>query len=189
MKNTDKQYEAALRREAAAWNVDLKLPEPTELAPDAPAPRLQKLIDDYGAGPSAQALRAWQARMMGGSILEVAASLGLSVSAALVLLKEVGEAVTEDLKEAVELNRSIDLARIDALISTYLPRAKEGRVKSAHLVLKCLERRSKLIGLEPLPAPTRSTSQSVLIWIQEKLPAINTLVESMPLELPPSPPS
>ena len=41
----DNQFEDALHREARARTADLQLPEPEELAPDAPAPRLEQLVD------------------------------------------------------------------------------------------------------------------------------------------------
>jgi hypothetical protein len=188
MDTIDEQFQNALHREARARTADLELPEPEPLVPDAPAPRLQELVNEYGSGPCGRALAAWQARMMGESIIQVATDLGLSIDAAKVLIREVHEAVSEDLKENLDLNRSLDLARIDALIAAHFPRAKAGKIKSAQLVLRCLERRTKLIGLEPLPAPSRGNSQSVLIWIQEKLPGINAIVNELPTELPPPAP-
>jgi hypothetical protein len=114
--------------------------------------------------------------------------LGLSINAAKVLIKQVHEAVAEDLKENLDQNRSLDLARIDGLLTTHYPKAKAGKIKSAQLVLRCLERRAKLIGIEPLPAPTPHHSQSVLIWLQAKMPSINAIVNTLPPELPPPAP-
>ena len=187
MNNINDQFEGALHREALARTTEL--PEPEPLAPDAPAPRLQKLVNEYGSGPCARALAAWQARMMGESIIEVARQVGLPIESAKELLREVHQAVAEDLKENLDLNRSLDLARIDSLIGAHLPKAQAGKIKSAQLVLRCLERRAKLIGIEPLPAPTHNHSQSVLVWIQAQMPGINKLVDSLPVELPPSAPS
>lgn len=188
MNNIDEQFEGALHREACARTADAQLPEPEKLSPDAPAPRLQELVNEYGSGPCARALLAWQQRLMGSSIIEVATDLGLSIDAAKVLIRQVHEAVAEDLKENIDLNRSIDLARIDSLIAGHMPKAQAGKVKSAQLVLRCIERRAKLIGLEPQPPPTRSASQSVMIWLETKMPAIHTIVDSLPVELPPSAP-
>jgi len=188
MTDINGEYEGALHREARARTIEIELPEPEELASDAPAPRLEKLVRDLGALPCARALRAWEARMMGESIIQVSTHLGLSIESTKALIREVHTAVAEDLKENLDLNRSLDLARIDALIAAHFPRAQAGKIKSAQLVLRCLERRTKLIGLEPLPAPSRGNSQSVLIWIQEKLPSINALVNTLPTELPPPAP-
>jgi hypothetical protein len=115
----------------------------------------------------------------------VASDLGLSIDAAKVLIKQVHEAVAEDLKENLDQNRSIDLARIDQLIGAHYPKALAGKIKSSQLVLRCIERRAKLVGHEALPAPTHSTSTSVLCWIQTQLPSIHKLVDSLPAELPP----
>ena len=188
MSGIDEQYEGALRREALSRTADVEWPEPEPLAPDAPAPRLQQLVDEYGAGVCAKALEAWAARMGGSSIIEIAAGLGVSIPSAKALIRQVYEAVFEDLKENIDLNRQLDLGRIDALIAAHFPRAQAGKIKSSQLVLRCIERRSKLIGLEPLPAPTQHNSQQVLIWVQEKLPSINALVNSLPTELPPPAP-
>jgi hypothetical protein len=184
----DEQFEDALRREATSRTEHLQLPEPEPLAADAPAPRLGALVAEFGSEPCARALKAWEARLRGDSIIDIAHDLGLSISAAKVLLREVYEAISEDLKENVDFNRQLDLARIDTLIAAHLPKAQSGKVKSAQLVLRALERRSKLIGLEPMPAPTHNHSQSVLIWIQQKMPNINSLVDSLPTELPPPAP-
>jgi hypothetical protein len=183
MNDIDEQFEDALHREARARTEHLQLPEPEPLAADAPAPRLEALVADYGPEPCARALAAWEARLR--SIIDVAHGLGLSINAAKVLLKQVHEAVAEDLKENLEQNRSLDLARIDALLNAHYPKAKAGKVKSSQLVLRCLERRAKLIGIEPLPAPTTNHQTNVLVWLREKMPNINSLVDSLPTELPP----
>jgi hypothetical protein len=190
MNNIDEPYDGALRRETKARIAaeDSQLPEPEELDPDAPAPRLQALVNQYGSGPCARALQAWQARMMGESIIEVARQVGLPIESAKELLREVHTAVAEDLKENLDQNRSLDLARIDTIISAHLPKAQQGKVKSAQLVLRCLERRAKLVGHEALPAPTHSSSTSVLVWLQGQMPNINSLVDSLPTELPPPAP-
>jgi hypothetical protein len=188
MSSIDEQFEGALHREACARTADQELPEPEPLAPDAPAPQLQHLISEHGSLPCARALAAWEARMNGNSIIEVAIAMGLSIEVAKGLIKQVHEAVAEDLKENLDLNRSLDLARIDDLLEAHLPRAKAGKTKSASLVLRCLERRAKLIGIEPLPAPTQNHSQSVLVWIQAQMSGINKLVDSLPHELPPPAP-
>jgi DNA-binding CsgD family transcriptional regulator len=182
----DERFEAALRREGLAQNS--QLPELEPLAPDAPAPRLAELAAEYGHGLTARALEAWGQRLQGATIIDVAHQLGISIESAKALIREVHEAIAEDLKENLEVNRSLDLARIDGLLATHYPRAKAGKVKSAQLVLRCLERRAKLTGVEPLPDPGRSHPQSVLIWIQEKLPMINAIVNNLPPELPPSAP-
>ena len=186
MSTIDEQFEGALHREALASNP--QLPEPEELAPDAPAPRLEKLVNEYGDLPCAQALLAWQARIHGSSIVEIAMQLKVSIHTVKNLIDKVYKAVAEDLKENIDLNRQMDLARIDDLLEAHLPRAKAGKTKSASLVLRCLERRSKLIGIEPLPEPNRGHQTNVLVWLQDKMPSIHSLVDTLPTELPPPAP-
>jgi hypothetical protein len=119
---------------------------------------------------------------------EIAMQMGITVQTVKTLIDKVYKAVAEDLKEQLDLNRSIDLARIDDLLESHLPRAKQGKTKSAGVVLRCLERRAKLIGIEPLPAPTQHHHTNVLAWINTQLPSINKLVDSLPPELPPAAP-
>jgi hypothetical protein len=85
------------------------------LAPDAPAPRLGELVAEYGEGPTARALAAWEQRLNGETIIDVAHNLGVSIESAKVLIRQVHDAIAEDLKENLELNRTLDLARIDTL--------------------------------------------------------------------------
>jgi DNA-binding CsgD family transcriptional regulator len=186
MNRIDEQFEAALKREALAEHE--RLPEPEPLKPDAPAPRLAELAAEYGHGLTARALEAWGQRLQGASMIDVAHQLGISIESARALIKEVHDVIFEDLKENLELNRSLDLARIDQLLAAHMPKAKAGKVRSAQLCLRALERRSKLTGIEPLPDPGRSHPQNVLIWLQTQLPSINRIVDSLPPELPPSAP-
>jgi hypothetical protein len=182
MKDIDREFTEALEREALSQNS--KLPEPEPLAADAPAPRLGELIAKNGEELTARALAAWEARLNGRPIVDVAHELGVSIASARVLIRQVHDAIAEDLKENLDLNRSLDLARIDGLLNAHYPRAKAGKVKSAQLVLRCLERRAKLTGAEPLPDPGRSQPQNVLIWLQNSLPSINRIVDSLPSESP-----
>jgi hypothetical protein len=186
MRDIDREFSEALEREALAGHE--RLPEPETLKPDAPAPRLAELAAEYGHGLTAKSLTAWGQRLQGASIVDVAHGLGVSIESAKALIREVHDAVREDLKENLDLNRSLDLARIDGLLNAHYPRAKAGKVKSAQLVLRCLERRAKLTGVEPLPDPGRSHPTNVLVWLQNSLPSINKIVDSLPPELPPSAP-
>ena len=55
--------------------------------------------------------------------------------------------------EAVDEHRRIEGERMDNLLATYMPQALAGDVKSADFVLKVLDRRAKLLGLD---APTKT---------------------------------
>lgn len=165
------------------------LPELTDLPVDAPAPATGDLIATRGQNSVTEALRAWEMRLNGAPITDVAHQMGLSIEAARVLIREAHAAISEDLKEALEQNRTLDLARIDGLLQTFYPAAKAGDDKAATVTLKCLERRAKLTGAEPgSSVPSGASPQNVLIWIQSQMPAINRIVDALPAEEAPGAP-
>lgn len=167
----------------------MRLPEPSTLTPDAPAPHLGDLIAELGPQRVLDALKAWDMRLQGQPINEVAHAFGLSIEGAKILIKEAHEAIREDLKESIEQNRSLDLARIDGLLQTWYPAAKAGDDKAAAITLKCIERRAKLTGTEPDERVDRTQPRNVLVWVQQQLPSINRLVDSLPVELAPGAPT
>jgi hypothetical protein len=160
----------------------------TQLTPEAPAPRTNAKIAELGEEPTTQALEAWAARVRGAPIIDLAHAMGIGIKDAKALIKEVHDAIHEDLKENLSLNRQLDLDRIDGLLSSYYPQAKAGDVECANVVLRALKARAQLVGLEAPPDPGRSHPETVMIWLQNSLPNINKLVDSLPLELPPSAP-
>jgi hypothetical protein len=156
----------------------------TELAPEAPAPQLQAVIAEHGPEPTAEALVAWGQRVRGEPIVDVAHEMGLSIPAAKQLIKEAHEAIHEDLKANLNLNRELDLQRVDGVLKAFYPDACHGDVDAANVTLKALQHRAKLTGVEPPADPGRSNPAGVLVWIQNQLPAINKIVDALPLELP-----
>jgi hypothetical protein len=113
----------------------------TPLAPDAPTPHTNTLIQKNGALPTARALEAWAARVCGAAILDVAHEMGVLIEEARMLIAEAHADIAEDLKENVELNRQLDLARIDGLLVTYYPKAKSDDTDAAKLVIRCVQHR------------------------------------------------
>jgi len=163
--------------------VSTTIKERTTLPPDAPAPHLEAVIAEQGLEPTAEALRAWDARINGSPIIDVAHQMGCSIELAKHLINEVHAAIREDLKANLELNRNIDLTRIDQLILSYLPAARAGDDKAATVVLKALQHRAKLTGSEPSPEPVKSGHiENVQAWIVNVLPTINRLVDDLPRE-------
>src|SRR5262245_22808183 len=115
-------------------------------------------------------------------IVDVAHQLGVSIEAAKELIREAHAAIAEDLKENLEVNRQLDMARIDGLLAVYYPAAKGGDMGAAALTLKCIHHRAKLCGIEPQADPGRCNPQSILVWIQHALPSINKIVDGFPAE-------
>lgn len=157
----------------------------TELSPQAPAPHLAQVVAKRGEEVTAQALSAWNKRVNGEPIVDVAHQMGLSIAGAKALIKEAHDAIAEDLKETLNQNRELDLARTDQILKTFLPPAKDGSKDAALVVLKALSHRSRLTGVEPLVDKHDNTQRStnVLVWIQQQLPAINRIVDALPPEI------
>jgi hypothetical protein len=183
--------EAALSKLAAKGAGLPRMPHKTALAcqptpapaPDAPAPRLSHCVTKYGPEPTKRALAAWKARVQATSITDIAHELGLTLEGARALLNEVHAAIREDLKDSLELNRQLDLDRIDALLRTWFPIALRGDPDGAAVTLKSIQLRAKLAGHEITPLnPCSNQPSNVLVWIQAQLPAINRLVDSLPVE-------
>jgi len=180
---------AAMRRSAAKQLPD-KVPEPPELAPDAPAPAMEFIIAEVGPNSVRDALTAWDMRVRGEPIIDIAHSMGVTIEGAKRLIKEAHQAIAEDLKDNLEQNRRLDLDRIDGLIKAHYPLATNaGDVKSGMLVLRALERRAKLTGIEPESVPTNTNPANVLVWIQAQMPRINKIVDALPEEEPPGAPN
>jgi len=171
-----------VNRPASLTTLTKELAKRTALAPDAPAPALNAMVAEHGAEPTAQALEAYNARLAGHTIVDVAHQMGVSINLAKSLIRQAHDAICEDLKSNLEVNRTLDLGRIDAILSAHLPAATGGDTDSAKVVLRALTHRAKLTGAEPLPDPGRSNPQNVLVWIQSQLPSINRIVDSLPAE-------
>lgn len=159
------------------------LQQRTQLSPEAPAPALNSLVAERGLEPTEQALSAWNARISGSPIIDVAHELGVSIELAKTLINEVHSAIYEDLKANLDLNRQLDLSRVDQIIKGHLGAARAGDPEAANVVLRAIGQRAKLTGVEPEASPTRLQSpQNVLVWIQQQMPSINRIVDNLPLE-------
>ena len=161
----------------------------TPLSPQAPSPRFNGVLAERGPELTKQALEAWDARIQGVPVVDIAFGMHISIELAKKLISEVHAAIRDDLKDAIDLNRQLDLERVDGLINTFYPIARAGDTDSAAVVIRALQHRSKLTGIEPLPDPGRSHPVNVLNWINLQLPNIHKIVDSLPLELPPSAPN
>lgn len=179
---------AAMAKAAAKQRIPNRIPEPSTLPLGAPAPATSALISIQGQKSVTEALEAWDMRIRGEPLIDIAHQMGVSIEGAKLLIKEAHQAIAEDLKENLEQNRQLDLGRIDGLLKCYYPMAVEGELKSAGLVLKCLERRAKLTGVEPENIPSNTSPQNVLVWIQAQMPRINKIVDALPEEEPPGAP-
>jgi hypothetical protein len=152
----------------------------TALSQDAPAPQTNGMIARRGMNVTTRALEAWGARVRGENICDTAHALGISIEDAKVLIREAHAAIHEDLKENLNLNRELDLQRVDGLIKSYYGEACAGDEKAANVILKCLAQRAQLTGNAAPPDAGRSHPENVLIWVQHQLPSIHKIVDSLP---------
>ena len=95
---------------------------------------------------------AYQLRIMGHSLKEIAARIGMkSASGVATLLAEARKEVRpliESREDTIQLEREL----LERLMAVYAQRAVDGSIHAAGFVLKALERRAKLLGLD---APTK----------------------------------
>src|SRR4029077_2453993 len=96
----------AKRRQSASRTGTKPKPAPmrdaskrTQLSPDAPAPRLAEIIGNQGHQLTERALGAWNARIAGTPIVDVAHELGISIDLCKKLIAEVHDAIRDDLKD------------------------------------------------------------------------------------------
>ena len=77
--------------------------------------------------------------------------------------RAVQDSLNSRIAEAVTEYRELELARLDALQAAHWPQAIAGSVRSADLVLRVIDRRMKLLGLDQSACRTtgRGTSSSV----------------------------
>jgi hypothetical protein len=182
--NPDDKLAAALGLARGAPRRAVTKFRPTPIDPETtPAPRTQELIQAQGRELTKRAVEAWGARLAGEPIIDIAAHMGVSIEAAKALIRDAYTALREDLKDTLDQNRQLDLGRIDGLIQTYYPSAREGDIDCANVIMKCLQHRAKLTGIEPAPDPGRTSQPAnILVWIQQQLPSINKIVDALPPE-------
>lgn len=101
-------------------------------------------------------LEAIQLRRDGLSFTEIGSRLGISRQMAnRIVRRELQNLQALSLQEA-DLLRTLEADRLDLLLKSFMPKAREGDHKAADVVLKVIDRRAKLFGLD---APTRTENQ------------------------------
>jgi len=102
-------------------------------------------------------MKALEFRKAGLSYEEIAHRTGYKTPQA--AWKAVQSALNRSLKEAGEEVRTIELQRLDAMMLPLYARAKKGELGAVDRLLKILERRAKLLGLD---APVKSTADGTV---------------------------
>lgn len=96
--------------------------------------------------------KALELRRMGLGYTEIAQQLGLGKSQAHRLVKAGLEDAREQIAAQADDLRSEELSRLDGMLAGIWPSARKGNVTAIDRVLKIMERRTKLLGLD---APVR----------------------------------
>lgn len=111
-------------------------------------PRKRSKNAPAAAQTTVRQLEALELRQKGLSYERIGAQLGVTKEAAWQLVDRAMRDLRESVKETAAEVRELELARLDELTFAWLPAAKCGDDKAAGVVLKTMERRAKLLGLD-----------------------------------------
>jgi hypothetical protein len=87
-------------------------------------------------------------RIEGETFRRIAETLGVTTGRAHQL---VDEAMRETVQEPAEHLRQIELARLDMMMPAVMEKARRGRLRSIYTMLRIMERRARLLGLDASP--------------------------------------
>src|SRR5262245_18532903 len=87
-------------------------------------------------------------RLQGMTYREIAQELGVTPTRARQLVSEALAALQKDTAESAEELRRLELDRLDQLQSGLWEEAADGNLKAVGAVLKIMERRARLVGLD-----------------------------------------
>ena len=126
--------------------------------------------------------QALQLRMGGASYSEIAAQMGSSSAAT--AFKQVRAALREMLQEPADAVREMELARYDRLMAAHWPAALRGDIQASAMVLRIMERRAALLGLDApkkidLTAYIRDLAEREGIDPDEAVAAAQEIVRAM----------
>lgn len=99
--------------------------------------------------------QALELRMAGATYSRIASALGITKGAAHKAVARAMEAVRAESDEVAEAYRDLELARLDRMQMGLWNQARSGDLAAVDRVLRIMERRSKLLGLDAL-APAKA---------------------------------
>lgn len=97
-------------------------------------------------------IKALELRRMGKGYAEIAAAIGIGKSQAHRLVKAGLEDAREQIGAESDELRTEEVSRLDGMLSGLWPDARKGHLGAVDRVIKIMERRAKLLGLD---APTK----------------------------------
>jgi hypothetical protein len=100
-----------------------------------------------------RATKAFELRKWGASFEEIGKQCGFSTVRAYQVIQEKMKELKDKLAEDVEIVRTGEIERLNALLLNLTPRVRAGDAYSISVAIKVLERKSRLLGLD---APTKA---------------------------------
>lgn len=85
--------------------------------------------------------------------------------------RAVQDSLNSRIAEGVAEYRDLELARLDALQAAHWPQAVAGSVRSADLVLRVIDRRMRILGLDQSPSTTTDLGRSSSMLLRGTRPA------------------
>ena len=98
--------------------------------------------------PKQRQQQAWQLRLAGHSLREIARQLGVSIGTVCGDVQRAFQEYQEQWRAEAKHFAELDLARIETILARLWPGVLQGDVKSCLAALRVLERRAKLLGLD-----------------------------------------
>lgn len=118
-------------------------------------------------------IKAIEMRAAGHSYREIAAALGYRSVAS--VYETVDRGLAEWVREPLDRMIALELLRLDQLIRAYWARAAGGDAEAASFVLKVLERRARMLGLD---SPKRVDIHALIVeWARENALPVDEVTE------------
>lgn len=123
-------------------------------------------------------LKVMELRRMGKGYVEIANTLGISKSVAHRMVVAALQEIRQSIETETSHLKAEELSRLDAMLAGLWPEARKGSYAAVDRVLKIMERRAKLLGLD---APIKHSATDPTGEI-ERTNAIWMVPPEMPLE-------
>lgn len=114
-------------------------------------------------------LKALEMRKAGATFEQIGNALGITPQGAHRAVKRALRRIIEKSDEAAEEIRRLELERLDAMLLALWPQAKRGNLGAVDRILRIMERRAKLLGLDAPKAVDITTDGGPIVirWPSE----------------------
>ena len=98
-----------------------------------------------------RASKALEMRMSGATYASIGSALGITTGAAHKAVARAMSSMSEETQANAETFRQLEVARLDQMLMGLWDKARAGDLATVDRVLRIMERRSRLLGLDALP--------------------------------------